>query len=140
MITSYRYILTLVMAILLTTPAIAGKNQHSDCDSDVKIKLGRMGMVNEASLQVHIDKVKAQMKKVRHARGSHESQKRELKQHLLEMQAAMQTLHNQVYTSGCESAMQDASLETRLEVMEKRMGMMEQMIEQVMEHLSEQTP
>jgi len=133
-----KYLLPPLMTLALINPALAEVDHHRGCDNEATVELGKMGMVDEAALQTHIDKVKAQMKKVRHARGSHVSQKLELKRHLSEMQAAMQELHNQMYAEGCEHAMHGASVETRLEVMEKRMGMMQQMMGQMIEHLSEQ--
>lgn len=133
-----KYLLAPVMTLALIAPAMAEGEHHRGCDNDAAIELGKMGKVNEETLQQHIDKVKAQLKKVRHARGSHVSQKTELKRHLREMQAAMQELHNQMYAGGCENAMHGASVETRLEVMEKRMGMMQQMMRQIIEHMSEQ--
>ena len=134
-----KYLLAPVLVTLaLTAPAMAEGDHHRVCNNDATVELGKMGTVNEEALQRHIDKVKAQMKKVRHARGSHMSQKLELKRHLSEMQDAMQELHNQMYAEGCENAMHGASVETRLEVMENRMGMMQQMMEQMIEHMSEQ--
>jgi len=133
-----KYLLASVLTFSFLTPAMAVEEQHRVCDSDATVELGKMGMVNEAALQEHIDKVKAQMKKVRHGRGSHFSQKQELRKHLSEMKSAMQELHNQMYAGGCKESLHGASLETRIEVMEKYMGMQQQMIEQLLEHLSEQ--
>lgn len=137
--TMRKQLLASVVSMALLSPVMAAENHHSDCNSGSTVGIGKMGMVNEASLQAHIDKVKAQMKKVRHARGSHVSQKLELKRHLSDMQAAMQELHDQMYAEGCEASIHGASLETRIEVMEKRMGMMQQMMEQTIDHLSEQS-
>ena len=133
-----KYLMASVLTLTFMSPAIAEEKQHRVCDSSATVELGKMGMVNEEVLIEHMAKVKDQMKNVRHARGSHVSQKRELKKHLSEMQAAMQTLHDQMYASGCEGAIHGASLEVRVEVMEKHMGMMQQMMEQLLEHLSEQ--
>lgn len=134
----YNHLLATIMALALITPAMAEGDHHRACDSEATVDLGKMGEMSEKVLQQHIDKAKDQMKRVRHARGSHVSQKLELKRHLSDMQAAMQELHNQMYAAGCEEAMHGASVETRVDVMEKRMGMMQQMIEQMIEHMSEQ--
>lgn len=133
-----KYLLAPVVTLALITPAMAEGDRHRGCDNEATVELGKMGNVNEEALQQHIDKVKEQMKKVRHARGSHVSQKLELKRHLSQMQAAMQALHDQMYAEGCENAMHGASVEARLEVMEKRMDMMRQMMGQMIEHMSEQ--
>lgn len=95
--TVHKQLLASAISLTLLTPVMAAENHHDDCNSDSTVALEKMGKVNEASLQMHIDKVKDQMKKVRHARGSHASQKLELKRHLLDMQAAMQELHDQMY-------------------------------------------
>jgi len=110
----------------------------SGCDGGVTVKLGQMGTVNETVILKHIDKMEQQMKNVRHGRGSHVSRKKALKQHLSEMQVALQEIHDQKYAAGCKSAMGDASVEMRVEVMEKRMDMMQQMMKQMVENLSEQ--
>ena len=118
MSTLYKHLFASLMAMVLISPAMAEGDHHRGCDSDATVELRKMGMVNEEALQQHIDKVKTQMKKVRHARGSHVSQKMELKRHLSDMQSAMQELHNQMYADGCEGAMHGASVDTRVEVME----------------------
>ena len=133
-----KYLLLSIIAVVPISNALADEERHQVCDSDTMIELGKMGMVNEEALLDHIAKVKEQMKSVRHARGSHVSQKRELKKHLSEMQSAMQELHNQMYAGGCGEAIHGASLETRVEVMEKHMGMLRQMMAQMLEHFSEQ--
>ena len=136
--TLQKYLLASVITVISIAPVTADEKQHRVCDKEAMVELRGMGMVNEEVLLEHIAKVKDQMKNVRHARGSHISQKRELKLHLSNMQVAMQELHDQMYSSGCEGAMHGASLETRVEVMEKHMGMMQAMMEQLLEHLSEQ--
>jgi len=95
-----------------------------------------MGMVDEEVLLAHIDKVKEQLKKVR-ASKFHDNQKLELKQHLLNMQEAMEELHNQMYADGCKEARHGASVETRVDVLEKQVNMVQEMMQQVIDHMAE---
>lgn len=118
--TTNRNLLALMVITLFSvSPVLAQEADHRSCNSDAMVKAGKMGMVDEAALQAHIDKVKKEMKRARHAK----ARKRVLKKHLSNMHAAMQELHNQMYAGGCEEAMHDASIETRVEVLETRMNM-----------------
>lgn len=130
-------VLALGMTISILSTAIAEEKKNPDCDAGATVKLGQMGTVNEESLLKHIEKMKLEMKKVRHGRGSHLSRTKALKDHLSEMQVAVQEIHDQKYADGCKDTRSDASDSTRIEVMEKRMDMMQQMMKQIVEHLSE---
>lgn len=132
-----KYLLASVITVVLASPAIAMEMEHDSCGDKATVQVRKMGMMNEEALQIHMDKVKQQLKKVRHARGSQKTQKRELRMHLSEMKSAMQELHNQMYVGGCKTSMHGASADVRIEVMEKRLDMMQQMMEQMIEHLSE---
>ena len=134
----HKHLLASVMSIALLSPAMADETHHQGCKDEATVKLGSMGVVNEKALQDHIDKMNEQMNKVRHAGSTRLGQDKELKQHMADMQAAMQELHNQMYAGGCEGAIHGASMETRVEVMEKRLGMMQQMMEQMMGHMAAQ--
>jgi len=85
-----------------------------------------------------MDNVKQQLLRVQHAHGGARlTRKRELRQHLSEMQVAMLEIHNQMYAKGCEGARHGASIDVRMRVLEKHMDMLQQMMEQILEHLSE---
>jgi chaperonin cofactor prefoldin len=131
------HILALVITGIFTSPAMATEAGHESCNDEALIHVDDMGMINEESLRNHMDKVKEQLQKVRHARGSHLSQRLELKRHLSDMKDAMQEIHNQMYAKGCDVARHGASIDVRVQVIEKHMDMLQQMMEQILEHLSE---
>jgi hypothetical protein len=135
----YKNILATVIGVTLASPVMAEEHKHDSCGDKESVSINEMGIVNEALLQQHIDKTKGQMERVRHLSGPQVAQhKREMKQHLTEMDAAMQLLHNLMYAEGCEASLHGASAEVRLQVVEKRLDMMQQMMEQVINHISEQ--
>ena len=136
--TIHKHLLASVISIAFLSPVMADETHQNGCEN-ATVKLGSMGVVNEQALQEHIDKLNEQMTRVRHAGSSQLTKNKELKQHIEDMQAAMQELHNQMYAGGCKEAIHGASMETRVEVMEKRIGMMQQMMEQLVNHMSEQT-
>lgn len=117
----------LVMTMLSVQPALAEEADHLNCNSDAMVMAGKMGMVDEEALQAHIDKVNEQMKRVSRASKFHVNQKLKLKLHLLNMQDAMEKLHDQMYLDGCNEARHGASIETRVEVLEKHMNMKKMM-------------
>lgn len=131
-----------LLALMVTTmfslqPAMAEEAGHRTCNGSATVEAGKMGMVDEAALQAHIDNVKEQLKTLRSSGGVRHLRKEELRRHLSNMQAAMEELHNQMYAEGCEEARHGASVEVRVEVMETRMNMLQQMMEQLIEHMSE---
>jgi len=134
----YKYLVALVMMTFVVYPVLAEEDNHHGCSGDATVEAGQMGLVDEETLQAHIDKVKVQMGNVHRARAFHGSHKIELKQHLSQMQSAMQALHDQMYAEGCNGAKNAASIESRVEVIEKRMKMMQEMMQQVIDHMSEQ--
>lgn len=136
----HKHLLASVLTLAFLSPAMAEEHQHVVCDENAKIEVDNMGMVNEAALQKHIDKMQVQLTKVRHARGSHVSKKRELKQHIADMQEAMKELHKEMYIGGCKESMHGAPLETRVNMMQKRIDAMQKMVDQLVEHLAEQQP
>lgn len=140
--TKSRHLLVSLLVNILTitylSSALAEGEKPSDCVSNAKVEVGAMGMVDEVILQKHIDKMQGQLKRVRHARGSRLSQKTEMKQHISDMQAAMQELHKEMYVGGCKESMHGAPVEVRVEMIQKRMDAMQKLLDQLLEHIAEQ--
>jgi hypothetical protein len=141
----HKQLLAVVAGIALASPLMAAEDGHtghasqSGCDDKGVVAVDEMGIVNEALLQQHIDKVKAQMERIHTLSGPRVAQhRREMRQHLAEMQSAMQQLHNLMYAGGCDATQHGASLDVRVQVVEKRLDMMQQMMEQMIEHAAEQ--
>jgi len=130
----HKYLVIIVTIIVFPTPAMAIENQNHGCDNGTIVDLGRMGAVNEGILQQHIDKIKQQLKKIHVTSGSFADRKRQLRRHLLDMQAVTQELHNQKYANSCKDPLSGASIEIRVVAMEKRVDMIQQMMEQMIEH------
>lgn len=93
----------MVTTMFFLQPTMAEEAGHRTCNGSATVEAGKMGMVDEAALQAHIDKVKDQMKAVSSTGGARHLRKEELRRHLSNMQAAMAELHNQMYAEGCEA-------------------------------------
>lgn len=131
-------IFTIVTLVVFALPAIAGETDHAGCgDSKTTIYVDKMGIVNEEMLQEHIDKMQASLDQIKNKTARREEHRKGLRLHLMEMQQAMQKMHNMKLMSGCSEAAHGASVETQLKVLWKRMDMMQTMIEQILEHQKE---
>ena len=113
------------LTLAAAAPAMAAMDEHNACDADTTIQVGDMGAVNEATLQRHIEDLNSELHRVnviRSARTLRLSYKREIREHLDEMQDAMDQLHTVMYNNGCEAALHGMSVTARLDAMEKRLA------------------
>ncbi len=115
------YLLAALMTVTLAAPASGRDPARGTCRNGGVIEVHKMGTVDAALLQEHIDEVTSRLKRAGHGRGSRLSYTRDARQHLADMQVAMQVLRDEMYLSGCDEARDGASLDARVEVLEKRM-------------------
>ena len=133
-----RILIFAVMIGLYPLMALGEESTHQECESvDVKISVGRMGMVDESTLKQHMEKTQERLKAVRSAQPRSNLRSRLLRSHLEAMRAAMEQLHNMMLEQGCYNSAHGASMEVRMEVMERRMMSLQQMMDQMLGHISE---
>jgi hypothetical protein len=114
------------------------ESTHQECESvNAKIKVDRMGMVDEDTLKQHMEKTRERMEAVRRSQPRSGLRRRLMREHLAEMRDAMEQLHNTMLQQGCYNSAHGASMEVRMEVMERRMLSMQQMLDQMLGHISE---
>lgn len=123
----------------IITPSfvLAGESDHVGCDQ-VKVNAGMMGIVNEQTLQKHINQVKTSLDEIKSKPGRHADERRKmLGVHLANMRNVMEDIHAMKVNHGCTEAMHGSSVKARLDYMEKNIDMMQTMIQQLVEHQQE---
>lgn len=122
---TYAYYLSIAaISIFTTSGALAIEEGHDDCGGGNKIHVSKMGVVGEADLHSHIIWAKDRLRDMRGHSPHGAWNRTESRAHLIDMQAAMKQLHDQMYEGGCTGAIHGATQESRVKVLEKRISRM----------------
>lgn len=133
----WHYAMATVFLTMTASPVMSGEIDHAGCNSDVTVHVDKMGIVNEDTLQEHIDAAQHSLDQI-HLKGTRSRErKRLLRGHLAKMQQAMEEMHNLKLTGDCAAAAHGASPETRISVLEKRMDMIQDMLRQLVANQNE---
>lgn len=133
----WRYAMATAFLTMTALPVISDEIDHAGCNSDVTVHVDKMGVVNEETLQGHIDSAQRTLDQI-HTRGTLSGKKKRLlREHIEKMQQAMVEMHNLKLTGDCAAAAHGASPETRISVLEKRMDMIQDMLRQLVANQNE---
>lgn len=118
------YLFIVVISIFTTSPVLATEGEHDNCGGDKTIHTAKMGAVDEADLHDHIIWAQDRLRKMHGHTPRAVWGRAETREHLVDMQAAMRQLHNQMYEGGCAGAIHGTTLESRVKVLEQHINRM----------------